>query len=905
MQAYLNNLTILDIAIVISHLVICLCIGFYHFRRIKTAHAFCTVKASKILPSILLCTIFATEIGGGTIIGYIDEICKNPIVLFFIITQPFLWIVTSKIITQGIYKFKECATLTQVLHKIWGKSGKYIGLYTVIIDSVTFITLQSLAFASICNYFFRIDYITGLAIGIVIINTYSIMGGFRGIIAIDVFQFLIFFVIIPASYIVTIQNTSFTGNFLSSISLSNYDIQFSLPIVIGLVLASLLPEIAAPFMQRYLMLAHDTEALKLVFKKLFRIAIPFMLSICLIGYLIIVKSPTRSLSPNIIFSYIDWLPLGIKGMMISGLFAIIMSTADSHMNATSTIILNDFLKVHFPKVGEKGLLLMIRIAILLLSLFPFILLIYKDTLFQLMSVFRSFGTYILVVPLSTSLLGYRVSNRQFLYSFLCSILFIITTILLFDDYFMLTTFSGIIGSFIGLVWNKNLHVIFIKRIRRLHPLLCDIAANLLSKIHKLKCVYIATKINKNFTSETINRNNFSAFIFSYYFIFSLYLDGTKSLLPYLIIIGYVSVLIFMVREILFPIKLVKKYSNIYYYTCLTFCLPLVSSYLLFYYTASSYNSYIWVINSLLTTFLLYQFLNATAFLISMTIGFILGCILYIIEVRSINLGYSFHLMFYIYLSLIFISQIIAREKEKETIQKDKIQKEKLGIIQTFGEMIAHEIKTPVSITSMQSSFLEDIIANVEKNKIKEDFIMKKETYEKLKKVTNMLTETSQYGINTVDNLLTSLRGSVQNEEKEVILIKDVVEKSIKEYTLYVPELKNIKVDIIDNFQVECSYNSLKHVIINLIKNSYTHNGSNVKIEVRAENNKLYCKDYGKGIEKKIIKKIFNKFFTHSKSGTGIGLSFCKLVMEDIGGSIKCKSIVGEYTNFILYFPKKT
>ena len=169
----------------------------------------------------------------------------------------------------------------------------------------------------------------------------------------------------------------------------------------------------------------------------------------------------------------------------------------------------------------------------------------------------------------------------------------------------------------------------------------------------------------------------------------------------------------------------------------------------------------------------------------------------------------------------------------------------------------------------------------------------------------MLIETSQYGINTVDNLLTSLRGSVRNEEKEVILIKEVVEKSIKEYTLYVPELKNIKVDIIDNFQVECSYNSLKHVIINLIKNSYTHNGSNVKIEVRAENNKLYCKDYGKGIEKKIIKKIFNKFFTHSKSGTGIGLSFCKLVMEDIGGSIKCKSIVSEYTNFILDFPKKT
>ena len=206
-------------------------------------------------------------------------------------------------------------------------------------------------------------------------------------------------------------------------------------------------------------------------------------------------------------------------MMISGLFAIIMSTADSHMNATSVIISTDFLKKYFLRIRGKQLLLIIRCIILLLSFFPFILLMYKDTLFQLMSIFRSFGTNILVIPLSVSLLGYKISKKQFLSSILFSLLFMISIILLFDNYFFLTTFSGILGSFIGLVWNKNLHLIFIKRIKGLHPLLCDIAANLLSKIQRLKCVYITTKINKNFAPKTISRNNFSAFIFSYYFAF--------------------------------------------------------------------------------------------------------------------------------------------------------------------------------------------------------------------------------------------------------------------------------------------------------------------------------------------------------------------------------------------------
>ncbi len=813
-----------------------------------------------------------------------------------------LSIVTGKIITSGIYKFKDCSTLPQIMYKLFGKSGKIISIYAVIIDCIGATSLQVLAFGAICQYFFHIDLFYGIIIGIVVINSYSIMGGFRGIIAIDVFQFLIFFVIIPASYVATIQTISFTGNFLNSISLSSYNIEFNLPIVLGLMAASLLPEIAAPFMQRYLMLADNTKALKLVFRKLFMVTIPFMLSICLIGYLIIIKSPNQALNSDIIFNYIDWLPLGIKGMMISGLFAILMSTADSYMNATSIIISNDFLKIYLPKVGERGSLLIIKCVILLLSLFPFILIIYKDTLFQLMSLFRSFGTYILVVPLSASLLGYTISKKQFLYSFLGAILFIISTILLFDNYFLLTTFSGILGGFIGLIANKNSYITFTRGIKGIYPLLYNIATKLSSKIQKLKCAYITTKIN--IALKTTSENYFSLFIFSYYFVFSLYLDDTKSLLPYLIVIGYISVLIFMVRDILFPERLLKKYSNMYYYICLTFCLPLISSYLLLYYTSSLHDSYLWVINSLLTTFLLYQFLNSTAFVISMTIGFILGCILYMLEVRSVNVGYSFHLIFYIYLSLLFISQIIAREKEKKSIQKDKMQKEKLSMVQVFGEMIAHEIKTPVSLTSMQTSFLKDVLQNVEKNRVKEDFIMKKANYEEFKNTTNMLIQISHHAVNTVDNLLTSLRGSVKNEKKEIILIKNIVEESIKEYTLYIPELKNIKIDIIDNFKVEYSYNSLKHVAINLIKNAFIHNGPNVKIEVRAENNKLYLKDYGKGIEKEIIKKIFDKFFTQSRSGTGIGLSFCKLIMEDIGGSIECESIIGKYTTFILQFPKK-
>ena len=251
MQTYLNNLTVLDIAIVAAHLLICICIGFYHLKTIKTDNDFCTLRINKNLPSILVCTIFATAIGGGTIIGCIDEIYKNPIVLIYVLMQPFLWIITGKIVTSGIYKFKNCTTLTQIMYNLFGRYGKIIAFWTVLVDCIGATTIQILAFGAICNYFFKIDLWHGIIIGIAVINIYSILGGLRGIIAIDVFQFLIFFLVIPTSYVVTIKNASFTGNFLNSISLSNYNVEFNLPIAIGLLIASLIPELSAPFMQRY------------------------------------------------------------------------------------------------------------------------------------------------------------------------------------------------------------------------------------------------------------------------------------------------------------------------------------------------------------------------------------------------------------------------------------------------------------------------------------------------------------------------------------------------------------------------------------------------------------------------------------------------------------------------------
>ena len=102
-----------------------------------------------------------------------------------------------------------------------------------------------------------------------------------------------------------------------------------------------------------------------------------------------------------------------------------------------------------------------------------------------------------------------------------------------------------------------------------------------------------------------------------------------------------------------------------------------------------------------------------------------------------------------------------------------------------------------------------------------------------------------------------------------------------------------------------------HVLFNLIKNGlyYVQRNGSGTIEIRTcilgDVNYIVVHDTGPGIPLENQGQIFDRFYTTTDSGqgAGIGLSFCKIVMESIGGQIVCESVEGEYTTFKLRFPK--
>ena len=56
---------------------------------------------------------------------------------------------------------------------------------------------------------------------------------------------------------------------------------------------------------------------------------------------------------------------------------------------------------------------------------------------------------------------------------------------------------------------------------------------------------------------------------------------------------------------------------------------------------------------------------------------------------------------------------------------------------------------------------------------------------------------------------------------------------------------------------------------------------------------------GRQNTKENLSRIFDNHFTTNKKGLGLGLPFCKRMMEAMGGKIECESEEGSYTKFLL------
>lgn len=257
---------------------------------------------------------------------------------------------------------------------------------------------------------------------------------------------------------------------------------------------------------------------------------------------------------------------------------------------------------------------------------------------------------------------------------------------------------------------------------------------------------------------------------------------------------------------------------------------------------------------------------------------------------------------------------LAQQRERDIL----VEKQKI-MFQLAGN-IAHELRTPLlsiySAAKGTNRYLPEVLdvyrRSVEELKLKP--AISKTHLSFLETALEDIINEIQHALTMIDMLLTNIGGEDKYEHTTSIhSIRACIAEALDRYPLRDDQHQLIVFKPGADFSFCGSKLLLIHVFFNLLKNAIyainaKGNEGNIVIDILPGDklNKVRFKDTGTGISANVLPYIFESFYSTKSSSAGdsigIGLPFCKKVLNHFDSDIECHSNEGEFTEFTLSFP---
>ncbi len=359
-------------------------------------------------------------------------------------------------------------------------------------------------------------------------------------------------------------------------------------------------------------------------------------------------------------------------------------------------------------------------------------------------------------------------------------------------------------------------------------------------------------------------------------------------------------------------RALASYLPLYWYVTLCYCLPFFFTYMLL----KNKFGYLWFANTVVILFCLMLLVDWLSFIILQIIGVILAIVFYgitspIFIPHDANIDYKG--MAITYVVSIVVGIVFAHNREI-------LEKTKLMTMSMLGKVVAHELRTPLATINVSSeninNFLPSLIetykiarkTQLAQSSVKE---ISPQQLSSLGKAIAIIQNETAAAFLFIDMLLVNIKALHYEVKTDVFSISQCISDALGRYPFKLNQSELIHFNRANDYKILGNKLVIEHVLFNLLRNAlyYVAAAGKGKIYIWLEQgdnyNRLYFKDTGAGIAKNILPRIFDQFFSKTRHGAGIGLNFCKVTMESLGGKIKCESLESEYTQFMLSFPKLT
>lgn len=254
----------------------------------------------------------------------------------------------------------------------------------------------------------------------------------------------------------------------------------------------------------------------------------------------------------------------------------------------------------------------------------------------------------------------------------------------------------------------------------------------------------------------------------------------------------------------------------------------------------------------------------------------------------------------------------------ETAQRQLYQAEKLASIGQLAAGVAHEINNPIGFIRSNLGTAQQYVARLGRlepvmktgNMAQFQSAWKEADMEFLLEDFTALLGESIDGADRVAKIVADLKGfsSVDQAEEEIVDLNDNLRFASNVLVGQLKDKAELELELGVLPKTLCLPGHLNQVFLNLLLNAAQAIADQGRITVQSDaagnEIRIRISDNGCGIPAGNLDRIFDPFFTTREvgSGTGLGLTVCRDIVQAHGGRIDVESKVGVGTTFTVNFP---
>lgn len=407
----------LDQVIVLGYLLLVLGMGLWAGRGLRSIRDFSVVHQQ--YPAIVVfATLAASFIGGGFSSGNAAKVFA-----FGIASTVALWgfsvkeLLIAKYVAPRTGPFRDCISVGGIMGRQYGKAGQVItGLLGVLVCAgIT--GAQVGAMGAVFNTFLGTSRVMGIAIGCGIVIAYSAVGGMKAVVLTDIVQFILLSIGMPLALALGIRHVGGVAALAEAVPAGHLQLfnDHMTPIALGsLFLSFMLGETLVPPYTQRLLIGRDARATAKgsLYAGLF--SIPFFAITGGLGLVALAIRPELDSNQALPFVVNTLLPIGLRGFVIAGVISIVMSSADSFLNAAAVALVSDVVNpFRHRALSDRAGLRVMKLTTLLVGVAAVGFALKIENVLDILLFAYNFWAPVVLVPLVAVLLGLKASPRTF------------------------------------------------------------------------------------------------------------------------------------------------------------------------------------------------------------------------------------------------------------------------------------------------------------------------------------------------------------------------------------------------------------------------------------------------------------------------------------------------------------